>query len=245
MKLTPSDLERYNRQMLMPNWGEKGQVKLKSAKVVVAGAGGLGCPASLYLAAAGVGKLIIVDREKYELSNLNRQVLGWQRDIGKLKAEASKEKLKAFNPDIDVDAVVTDITEDNIRDLIRGSSVVIDAMDNWKTRFIINEGCVKEKIPLVHAGIYGLSGQATTISPGKGPCLRCIIPETPPEVKRFPVLGATPALFAMLQVMETVKLIVGIGEPLIGRLLLFNGEDMSFSAIEVYRNPDCSVCKGV
>lgn len=245
MKLTPSDLERYNRQMLMPNWGEKGQVKLKSAKVVIAGAGGLGCPASLYLAAAGVGKLTIVDREKFELSNLNRQILGWQRDVGKPKAEVCRKKLEALNPDINVDAVITDITEDNIRGLIRGSNVVIDAMDNWKTRFIINEGCIREGIPFVHAGIHGLSGQVTTILPGKGPCLRCIIPRTPPEVERFPVLGATPGLFAMLQVMETVKLIVGIGEPLIGRLLLFNGEDMSFSTIEVYRNPDCPICKGL
>ncbi|MDQ1280715.1 MAG: molybdopterin-synthase adenylyltransferase [Thermoproteota archaeon] len=243
MKLSMSDLERYNRQMLMPNWGEEGQLKLKSAKIVVAGAGGLGCPVSLYLAAAGIGRLTVIDREKYELSNLNRQVLGWPKDLGKSKAESSVEKLRAFNPNIDLNALVVNLTENNVHDLIHGSNVVIDALDNWKTRFILNEACVKEKIPLIHAGIYGLSGQITTIYPGKGPCLRCIIPETPPEVKRFPVLGATPGFFAMLQVMEAMKLIIGIGESLIGRLLLFNGEDMNFNSIEINRNPNCTVCK--
>jgi len=245
MELTSSDLKRYNRQMMIPSWGNTGQIKLKSAKVVVAGAGGLGCPSSLYLAAAGVGRLVIVDREKYELSNLNRQILGWQKDIGRFKAEAAKEKLEALNSDIDVKAVVADITQDNIHELIHGSNVVIDAMDNWNIRFLLNEACVKEKIPLIHAGIYGLGGQATTIIPGKSPCLRCIIPKTPPEVKTFPVLGATPGLFAMLQVMEAIKIIVGIGEPLAGRLLFFNGDDMNFSTIEVQRNPNCPVCKGV
>lgn len=242
MKLTPLDLERYNRQMLMPGWGEEGQIKLKSASVVVAGIGGLGCPASIYLAAAGFGKLILIDSEQYELSNLNRQILGWQSDLGRLKTESAKEKLTAFNPDISVEARTCEVSEDKAPGLLRGASVVIDGMDNWKTRFIINEACVKMKIPFVHAGIYGLSGQAATILPGKGPCLRCIIPTTPPEKKPFPVVGATPAFFAMIQVMEAIKLVLELGEPLVGKILLFNGENMDFHLINVSRNPKCPVC---
>lgn len=242
MKLTPTELQRYNRQMIMPNWGEDGQIKLKSARVIVAGAGGLGCPSSLYLAAVGVGKIVIIDDEKYELNNLNRQILGWQKDIGRFKAEVAKEKLKAQNPDIWVEALISEITKDNIRDLVHGADVVVDGMDNWKTRFVINTGCVEEKVPFVHAGIFGLHGQITTIAPGGGPCLRCILPRDPPEIKRFPVLGATPALFATLQVMETVKLITGIGKPLIGRILFFDGEEMMSETIKMEKSAKCPVC---
>ena len=245
MNLTLSDIKRYNRQILMPEWGNAGQIKLKLAKVVIVGIGGLGCPASLYLTAAGIGNLVLIDGEKFELSNLNRQVLGWQKDIGQFKVKAAKEKLEALNPNINVTALVTKITKENCCELINGSNVVVDALDNWKTRFILNEACIKKKIPLIHAGIYGLIGQVTTIIPGKGPCLRCIIPRTPPALKKFPVVGATPGLFAMLQVMETIKIIVGIGEPLMGKLLFFNGDDISFNIIHVQRNPNCKVCKNL
>ena len=244
-KLTPSELTRYDRQMIVPGWGLEGQKKLKEARVIVTGSGGLGCPASIYLTVAGVGKLVIIDKERFELSNLNRQVLGWQKDIGRLKAEAAAEKLRAMNPDIEVEPLIVEITEDNVRDLIRGANVVVDAMDNWVTRFLINRVCVEERIPFVHAGIHGLHGQVTTIVPGKGPCLRCILPKTPSEIKRFPVLGATPAFFAILQTMETLKLILGIGKPLVGRMLLFDGEDMSFQSIKVNRRTDCPVCGGI
>jgi len=240
--LSKEELERYDRQIMIHNWGKGGQLKLKSAKVVIAGAGGLGNPASIYLAAAGVGRILNIDNDVYELSNLNRQILGWQNDIGRPKVEAAKEKLRALNPDIEVEAVNTEITAENVCDLIRGSDVVVDAMDNWKTRFDLNSGCVECRIPLVHAGIHGLSGQITTIVPGEGPCLLCIIPRTPPEIRPFPVLGATPGLFAMLQTMEVIKLILGLGKPLVGRLLLFSGEDMSFNVVQVSRNPECPVC---
>lgn len=245
LDLSPSELERYDRQMIIPRWGVEGQKRLKASEVIVAGSGGLGCPASLYLAAAGVGNLILIDRERYELSNLNRQVLGWQRDVGRRKAEAATEKLLKLNPEIRAEALVTDITKDNVRDLIRGADVVVDAMDNWGTRFIINEACVEERVPFIHAGIYGLSGQTTTIVPGEGPCLRCIIPTTPPDVGRFPVLGATPAFFAMIQVMEALKLIIGFGKTMVGRMLVFNGEDVSFNEFQVSRDPRCPVCKDV
>jgi len=241
--LTKSELERYDRQMLIPGWGREGQTKLKRAKVAVAGVGGLGCPASLYLSAAGVGNILLIDNESFELSNLNRQILGFQRDVGRLKAETAREKLEALNPEIEVSTKTVKITQKNIRELIRGSDIVVDAMDNWETRFIINEGCVRERIPLVHAGIYGWSGQMTTILPGRGPCLRCVIPRSPPEIKPFPVLGATPGFFAMLQVMEVIKLLTGLGDPLVGKLLIFDGEDMSFNLVEASCNPACPVCK--
>jgi adenylyltransferase/sulfurtransferase len=231
--------------MLISNWGEEGQARLKRSTVTVAGAGGLGCPASTYLAAAGVGRIRLIDNDFFELNNLNRQILGWERDLGRAKTEACKEKLSEFNSDIEIEAINVKINEKNVMELIEGSDVVVDAMDNWNTRFILNRSCVELKIPFIHAGIYGLSGQVTTIVPGKGPCLKCIIPVAPPEVRPFPVFGATPGLFAMIQVMEVMKLLIGLGKPLIGRILLFSGEDMSFHVVDVLRNPQCLVCRNL
>jgi len=242
MSLSPSELERYERQMLISGWGVEGQKKLKAARVAVVGIGGLGCSASVYLAAVGVGKIILIDKEKFELNNLNRQILGWQRDIGEFKAEVAKEKLKALNSDIKVEAVVAEITKNNAHSVIKDVDVVVDGQDNWKTRFIINEHCVRRGIPFIHAGVSALHGQMTTIVPGKGPCLRCIFPKDPPEVKKIPVLAATPALFASLQIMETVKLIAGMGKPLVGRMLFANGGEMVFETVEVKRNVECPVC---
>jgi adenylyltransferase/sulfurtransferase len=229
--------------MLISNWGKQGQIKLKEAKVVVAGVGGLGCPISLYLTAAGVGTIHLIDKETFELSNLNRQILGYQNDIGKRKVDAAREKLVALNSEINIITNCVTITKDNVHEFIHGYDIVVDAMDNWKTRFLLNQACVKEQIAFIHAGIYGWSGQMTTIVPGKGPCLRCIIPRNPPEMKSFPVIGATPGFFATLQVMEVIKLCTEIGKPLIGRLLIFDGEDFNVSVVNVSRNPNCPVCK--
>jgi molybdopterin/thiamine biosynthesis adenylyltransferase len=240
--LSPFELEFYERQMLISGWGTEGQKKLKAAKVAVAGIGGLGCPASIYLTAVGVGKLVLIDKEKFELNNLNRQILGWQKDIGKAKAEVAKEKLEALNPEVEVEAVVAEITKQNVQNVIGSVDVIIDGQDNWKTRFIINEYCVTHNIPFIHAGVSALHGQMTTIVPGEGPCLRCIFPKDPPEVAKIPVLGATPALFASLEVMETVKLVTGIGKPLVGRMLFANGREMAFETVEVKRNVECPVC---
>lgn len=245
MVLSESERERYTRQMVIPGWGDAGQQRLKDATVVVTGVGGLGCPVSTYLAAAGVGRLVLIDRDIFELSNLNRQILGWDADIGQPKAEVARRKLSALNPDIQVEARILTITPDNVDTHIEGCNVVVDAMDNWATRFTINDACVAQRIPYVHAGIYGFNGQAMTVVPGEGPCLRCIIPVQPPELKRFPVIGATPGLFAMVEAIETLKLIVGLGEPLVGRLLIFNGEDMSSNVVEVRRNPRCPVCSTI
>lgn len=242
MSILPPQLERYDRQMLISGLGLEGQRKLKASKIVVAGLGGLGCPASLYLAAAGVGKITLVDKGKFKLSDLNRQILCWQRDIGRSKAEVAKEKLKALNPEIKVESRVAEVNKDNVLDLMGDADVVIDGMDNWRTRFIINEHCVTQGIPFIHAGVSALHGQMITIIPGKGPCLRCIFPNSPVEVERVPVLGATPALLAALQVMEAIKLITGIGNPLTGRLLFLNGEEMEFEIVEMKRIVNCPIC---
>lgn len=242
MSLSPSELERYNRQIMISGLGLEGQRKLKASEVIVAGLGGLGCLSSLYLAAAGIGKITLVDKKKFKLSDLNRQILCWQGDIGRFKAEVAKEKLEALNPEIEVEVLVTEITKDSVHDVIGYADVVIDGLDNWRTRFIINEYCVMQGIPFIHAGVSALHGQMITILPGKSPCLRCIFPKDPPEVERIPVFGATPALLAALQVMAAVKLIAEIGEPLAGRMLFLNGKEMVFEVIEIKRSVDCPIC---
>ncbi len=242
MSLSSSELERYKRQISISGWGLKGQKKLKAASVTVAGIGGLGCSASLYLTAAGVGVITLIDSGKFELNNLNRQVLGWQRDIGRFKAEVAKEKLEALNPEVKVKAVVAEITRQSVHDIIGKADVIVDGQDNWKTRFAINEYCISNEVPFVHAGVSRLHGQVTTILPGKGPCLRCIFPKDPLEGEAIPVLGATPALFASLQAIETVKIVTGIGKPLVGRMLFVDGEEMEFETAVVKRNLKCPVC---
>jgi adenylyltransferase/sulfurtransferase len=242
MDMSPSELNRYDRQILISELGLEGQRKLKASKIVVAGVGGLGCTASLYLAAAGVGKIILVDKGKFKSSDLNRQILCWEGNLGQFKSQVAKAKLEASNSDIEVEASVAEITSNSVARIIDDANVVVDGLDNWKTRFIINKHCVTQGIPFVHAGVYALHGQMTTILSGKGPCLRCIFPRTPSEVKRVPVLGATPALLATLQVMEAIKLIAGIGEPLVGRLLFISGKEMTFETINMKRTDDCPVC---
>jgi len=241
-ELSKSDLERYDRQMMIPGWGREGQERLRSSRVVVAGAGGLGSPALLYLAAAGVGNLVVVDKERFELSNLNRQILGWERDVGRYKAEAASEKLRSLNSGIQVEPLIEEIDDESVDSIVEGADVVVDALDNWRTRYTLNRGCVEKMVPLVHAGIFGLEGQLTTIVPRRGPCLQCIVPEPPREIASFPVMGATPAFFSALQVIETMKIILGIGEPLVGRLLFFDGWSMSFTVTDVARRQGCPIC---
>ncbi len=244
-KLTNLELERYDRQIRIPSFGIDGQKKLKSSKVVIAGIGGLGCASSIYLAAAGIGELVLIDKEKVELSNLNRQILYWTNDIGKYKVESAKEKLNQLNPEIRILAIKEEINENNVKKLINGANVVIDGQDNFKTRFIINKACVELGIPFIYAAIQEFEGRLMTIIPGKGPCLRCLIPVDPPEITLFPVFGAIPALFAMLQVIEAIKIIIGIGEKNIGKLLIFDGKRMIFDNIIIKRNPKCPVCKNI
>jgi molybdopterin/thiamine biosynthesis adenylyltransferase len=242
MTFSSAELERYDRQIRIKGLGKSGQSKLKKARVMVVGAGGLGCPASFYLVAAGIGHVAVVDKETVELSNLNRQILHWSNDIGRPKGVSMTEKLRQLNPEVTVETLQKVVTTHNARQLVKGFTVVVDALDNWRTRFLLNKACVKEKIPFVHAGVYALYGQITTILPGKGPCLQCILPKIPPEEEKFPVLGATVGTLGLLEALETVKIVTGLGEPLIGRMLHFDGETMSFQEIKVERRTSCPVC---
>jgi len=245
VKLAEEELTRYSRQIMIPNWNVEGQLKLKNAKVTIVGVGGLGCPVALYLTAAGIGKITLIDREKVELSNLNRQILHWSRDVGKFKTLSALEKLSELNPSINFESYEEQVDEKSIRKMIKGSNVVVDCLDNWKTRFILNEACVAERIPLVHAGVHSWYGQITTIMPGKGPCLRCILPKTPKEEEKFPVLGVTAGVLGLLEALETIKIIVGLGKPLVGRILFFDGETSSFQQALIQRRKECPVCKNI
>jgi adenylyltransferase/sulfurtransferase len=242
VRITRKELERYDRQIRIENFGMEGQRKLKKTKVIVAGAGGLGCPAATYLAAAGVGKIIIIDKERVELSNLNRQILHWSNDIHKYKVNSVVEKLSQLNPDIKIEGLKTEITEENVYSIIKNVDIVVDGMDNFKTRFLLNKACVRLRKPFVHAAIYGLTGVLMTVLPGKGPCYQCYITTEPPEVKPFPVLGATPGVMACLEAIETIKLITGIGKPLVGNLLLFDGLQMTFKKVKIKRLKNCPAC---
>jgi|YelNatPaOPRAMG01_1025707.scaffolds.fasta_scaffold36605_4 adenylyltransferase/sulfurtransferase len=241
-RLTESDLIRYGRQVLYGGFGEEGQKRLKCSHVVVAGLGGLGCPASIYLTCAGIGHITLVDCDYVELSNLNRQILHYEENIGMEKPASAAEKLARLNSTTRITTIFERITEENARQIIREADLVIDGMDNFGTRFILNKACVAEGIPFIHGGIYGLFGQITTILPGKTPCLACIFPEVPSHRSIFPVFGVTPALIAVLQVMEAIKLLAGFGRLLAGRMLCFNGETMDFVYHDLRRNPDCKIC---
>jgi adenylyltransferase/sulfurtransferase len=238
-ELSPLEKERYSRQILI--FGEDGQKKLKRARVTIAGVGGLGCPAALYLASQGVGRIRIIDKDVVEVSNLNRQILHWDKDINKPKVESAYEKLKEINENVEIERFRIEINEKNVVELLKGSDAIIDAMDNFPTRFILNEAAIKLGIPFFHGSIYGLEGRAMTIIPGKTACLRCLFSESPPK-DVFPVLGSTPALIAMIQVTEVIKYLTGIGKLLENRYLIYDGETMSFREIKVKRNPECPVC---
>jgi len=228
--------------MLINSWGKEGQKKLKNSTVAVTGVGGLGCASSTYLAAAGVGKLVLIDRDKSSLSDLNRQILYSKNDIGRYKVETARERLRALNPEVEIVTVSEEITVDSVSRVIGKVDVVVDGLDNWKTRFIVNDYCVKNRIPFVHAGVSQFYGQIITVMPGKGPCLRCIFPKEPTETKLNPIFGATPSALASFQVMEVAKILTGIGKPLIGRMLFIDGEEMTIETAEIKKNPNCSIC---
>ncbi|MEM4390181.1 MAG: HesA/MoeB/ThiF family protein [Candidatus Micrarchaeia archaeon] len=244
MELTEYDLKRYDRQMRIHGWGEEGQRRIKAAKVGVVGTGGLGSPLTTYLAVAGVGKIIAADRDVVELSNLNRQILHWDKDIGKKKAESAAEKLRQINPSIEVVTVGEEVTAENIDKIFGDVDVIVDGLDNYPSRFLLNEFAVRKRIPFIHGSVWGMEGRVTTILPGKSPCLRCIVPEPPPR-EVFPVLGTIPALVATIQATEVLKYITRVGLLLTGRLLVYNGEHMTFDEIPIERDPHCPVCSSL
>ncbi len=240
--LTRNDLVRYERQILYPDLGEKGQEKLKRSHVVVTGLGGLGCAASLYLTCAGIGHVTLIDCDRVELSNLNRQVLHYDEDIGERKPFSAAEKLVKLNSSIEVTPVFRKITTRNARELIKGANLVIDGLDNLQTRLIVNKACVAEGIAFIHGGVYGLFGEVTTILPGRTPCLACIFPEFPHGKLELPVFGVTPSLIAILQVTEAIKLLAGFGSLLTGKMLYFNGDTMDFTLCDLTKNQNCRIC---
>lgn len=233
---------KYSRQIMLRGFGIDGQKKLKSAKVAVAGIGGLGSPASYYLTAAGVGYIRLIDYDVVEPSNLNRQIVHWSSDIGRPKVESAAMKLSLLNPDVHIDTINEKITLESVENLLKGIDLVVDGQDNLQTRMIINEFAVRRGIPYIYAAVYGMEGYLMTIIPKEGPCLKCMYPGEVPPPEPFPVLGTTPGVMGCLQATEAIKLITGIGKLAIGRLILYDGEDMSFHEISIKRNPNCPVC---
>lgn len=237
--ITHEERKRYARQIMMI--GEEGQERLKAASVLVAGAGGLGTVISLYLAAAGVGHLRIVDCDVVEESNLNRQILHWNADVGRRKTDSVEEKLASLNPLIRIEAVSCRIAEENIGELTRGCGIIVDAMDNFPTRYLLNRTAVDLGIPFIHGAVRGLFGQATTVIPGETPCLRCLFPTGPPS-ELFPIIGATCGVIGSIQASEAVKLLTGQGKPLAGRLFLWDGAAGSADSLTIDRDPCCPAC---
>jgi molybdopterin-synthase adenylyltransferase len=244
MELTQEELLRYNRQIIIPGIGEEGQQKLKQASVFVAGIGGLGSISSYYLAAAGIGHVKIVDKDRVDYSNLNRQIIHWTRDIDEWKSVSGARKLQELNPHCSIEAVQAEINPGNCGALIAGCSVVVDALDNMKTRRVLNAASVEKSIPYIYGGVHQFDGMVSTFIPGKTPCLECVFPENPAESASGPpgILGPVPGLIACLQAIETVKVLLGLGGLLTGRLLCFSGNDMTFREFKINRDPECPVC---
>ncbi len=231
--------DRYARQILL--FGEEGQERLRKARVFIAGAGGLGSPIAMYLAAAGVGHLVLVDRDTIDPSNLNRQLLHWEKDIGKPKSISAEEKLRGQNPYIRIDSRQETLDESNAERLARGSDVIVDATDNYASRYLLNRIAGARGVPLVHGAIRGWSGQVTTVIPSNSACLRCIIPHPPPE-EVFPVIGTTAGIIGTIQANEVLKLLLGVGEPLTDRLLIWDGLRSELESITTVRDPGCPDC---
>ena len=248
MAFTNEQLERYSRHIILKEVGAKGQKKLLNAKVLVIGAGGLGAPVAMYLAAAGVGTIGIADADVVDLSNLQRQIIHATQDVGKPKVQSAKETMEAMNPDVKVITYHTFVTSDNILDLIKDYDFIIDGTDNFPAKFLINDACVMAKKPFSHAGIIRFQGQLMTYVPGQGPCYRCVFKEPPPKdavptCKQAGVIGAMGGVIGSLQAMEAVKYILGVGNLLTGYLLTYNALTMEFRKIKLPTNTkDCAVC---
>ena len=245
--LTPDELQRYHRHLILPEVGADGQRRLKAARVLLVGAGGLGSPTALYLAAAGVGHIGVIDADDVELSNLQRQVLHDTAAVGMPKVQSAAARLRAINPHVDVAAYHTRLTSENAMALLGGYDVVVDGCDNFQTRYLINDACVLLAKPNVYGSVLRFEGQASVFSAADGPCYRCLFREPPPPAlvqscAESGVLGVLPGLVGVVQAAETIKLLTGIGEPLIGRLLLVDGLRMRFRTIDVARDPECRAC---
>ena len=245
--LTNDEILRYSRHLIMPEVGMEGQLKLKAAKVLCIGAGGLGSPLALYLAAAGVGTLGIVDFDVVDFTNLQRQIIHSTADVGRPKLQSAAEKLKGINPDIELRPFETRLTSQNALDMFREFDMVVDGTDNFATRYLVNDACVLTGKPNVYGSIFRFEGQVSVFATEEGPCYRCVYPEPPPpglvpSCAEGGVLGVLPGLVGIMQATEAIKLILGAGQPLIGRLLLVDALGMKFRELKLRKDPDCPVC---
>jgi len=230
--------------MMIPEIGEAGQKKIRESKVFVAGIGGLGSISSYYLTAAGIGRLKIVDKDKVDFSNLNRQIIHWTGDVGETKSRSALRKLASLNPNCSVEAVQTEITEHNCAELIGDCDLIVDAMDNMKGRRVLNAASVRKGIPYIYGGVHELDGLASTFIPGRTPCLECVFPESHAESVQTPpgILGPVPGVISCIQTIEAIKIILGMGDLLTNKLLCFCGYDMTFREFQIARDPHCPVC---
>ena len=245
--LSTEQRNRYQRHLLLPEVGEKGQMRLLDSKVLLLGAGGLGSPAALYLAAAGVGTIGIIDMDVVDASNLQRQILHNVERVGMRKVDSAKMTLTAMNPDVHVVTYDTRLGADNVLDIIDGYDVIVDGTDNFPTRYLVNDAALVKRIPVVHGSIFRFEGQATVFNPYIGPCYRCMIPEPPPpelapSCAEAGVLGVLPGIVGSIQAVETIKLLLELGDPLVGRLLTYDSLDQSFRTFKVRRDPACPAC---
>src|SRR5436305_3077284 len=245
--LSAEQRNRYQRHLLLPEVGEKGQQKLLDSSALLLGAGGLGSPAALYMAAAGVGTLGIIDMDVVDDSNLQRQILHNMDRIGERKVDSAKKTLTALNPDVDVVTYDVRLGADNILDIIDGYDVIVDGTDNFPTRYLVNDASLLKRIPVVHGSIFRFEGQATVFNPYVGPCYRCMIPEPPPaemapSCAEAGVLGVLPGIIGSIQAMEAIKLLLGLGDPLVGRLLAYDALEETFRSFKVPRDPNCPAC---
>ncbi len=239
--LTPSERERYDRQMMIAEIGQEGQEKLRRSRVAIAGAGGLASPVAFYLAAAGAGTIRMIDHDEVTLTNLNRQILHWEEDIGRKKVDSARTKLHRLNSMVEIEALAETITEGSISKLVQGCHVIVDATDNLPTRYILNRCAIEQSVPFIFGAVYGFEGRVMTVLPGKTACLRCISRgPVPPE--KFPVVGVTPAVIGSLQAMEVIKYLLGVGHLLANRLLVYDGLSATFREFRMNRNPHCDHC---
>ncbi len=245
--LSNDEILRYSRHLIMPEVGMEGQLKLKNAKVLMVGAGGLGAPLGLYLAAAGIGRIGVVDFDVVDFTNLQRQVIHGTKDVGRKKLDSAADRMRDINPNVQIDRYDVALSSENALDILSGYDFVVDGTDNFPTRYLVNDACVLLKKPNVYGSIFRFEGQATVFGYPGGPCYRCLYPEPPPpglvpSCAEGGVLGILPGLIGVVQATETVKLILGNGEPLVGRLLLYDALAMRFRELKLRRNPECPMC---
>ena len=247
MGLTEQQIERYSRQIILKEVGGPGQKKLLASKVLIVGAGGLGSPAALYLAAAGVGTIGIIDADRVDLTNLQRQIIHFSNDVGKEKVVSAEQKIKAINPDVTVEVCSERLRAANAQQIIRDYDFVLDGTDNFPAKYLINDACYFEKVPFSHAGILRFDGQMITVLPGQTACYRCVFDKPPPaglvpSCSEAGVLGPLAGVIGCLQATEVLKYLLGVGELLTNRLFIFDGLGLQFREVKVSRNPDCRIC---